>query len=83
MQVIARQHYNLTCANYKVFSIFVADPDTKPALDDIVIMDQVGCRAEIGRAVLGRQPCRHAPRREEIGTQEHATGQVRHPQDVG
>jgi hypothetical protein len=33
--------------------------------------------------MLGLDARRHAPRREEVGVQEHAAGQVRHPQDVG
>jgi len=55
----------------------------KVALDDVVINNQVGCCPEKRRAVLGRDARRYAPRREELGVQEHATGQMRHPQDVG
>ena len=59
------------------------DADAKLALDDIVINNQVRRRPEGRRAMLGRDARRHAPRREEIGVQKHAAGQMRHPQDIG
>ena len=83
MQVIARQQHDLAGANHKVLSIPTLDPDVKFALDDVVINNQVGRWPESGRAMLGRDARRYAPRREEIGVQEHAAGQMRHPQDVG
>ena len=69
--------------NHEVLSVLAVDSDAKLALDDVVINDQVGCRPESRRAMLGRDARRDAPRREEIGVQEHAAGQMRHPQDVG
>ena len=83
MQVIARQQNDLAGANHEVLSIPTLDPDVKFALDDVVINNQVGRWPESRRAMLGRDARRHAPRREEIGVQEHAAGQMRHPQDVG
>ena len=83
MQVIARQQNNIACPSYGVLSVLTLDTNAKVALDDVVIKDQVGCGPEIGRAMLGRDARRQAPRREEVGVQKHAAGQVRHPQDVG
>ena len=67
----------------RLLSILALDSDTKLALDDIVIKDQVGRWPEGRRAMLWRDARRDAPRREEIGVQEHAAGQMRHSQDVG
>jgi hypothetical protein len=53
------------------------------ALDDVVINNQVGRWPESGRAMLRRDARRYAPRREELGVQEHAASQMGHPQDVG
>jgi hypothetical protein len=55
----------------------------KVTLDDVVIDNQVGRWPEKRCAMLGRDARRYAPRREELGMQEHAAGQMRHPQDVG
>ena len=68
---------------HEAVSVLTLDPDVKFALDDVVINDQVGRRPERRRAMLGRDARRDAPRREELGVQKHAAGQVRHPQDVG
>jgi len=83
MQIIARQQNNLAASNHEVLCILALDSDMKVALDDIVIKDQVRRWPENGRAMLGRDARRHAPRREELGVQEHAAGQMHHPQDVG
>ena len=48
--------------------------DLKFALDDVVINDQVGRRPERRSAVLTRDARGDAPRRKEIGVQEHAAG---------
>jgi hypothetical protein len=45
--------------------------------------NQVGRWPDDRRAMLGREARRNAPRRKEVGAQEHAAGQVRHPQDIG
>ena len=83
MQVVARQQNDLAGPNHEVLSILTVDSDAKFALDDVVINDQVGRWPESRRAMLGRDARRDAPRREEVGVQEHAAGQMRHPQDVG
>jgi DNA repair protein RadC len=83
MQVIARQQNNLAGLYHEAFSILTLNSDAKVALDDVVINNQVGRWSESGRAMLGRDARRYAPRREELGVQEHAAGQMRHPQDVG
>ena len=83
MQVIARQQNDLAGPNHEVLSVLTLDSDAKVALDDVVINDQVGRWPESRRAMLGRDARRDAPRREELGVQEHAAGQMRHPQDVG
>jgi hypothetical protein len=48
-----------------------------------VIKDDVGRRAERWLALLGRNAGRHAPRREKVGAQKYATGQMRDLQDIG
>jgi hypothetical protein len=83
MQVIARQQNNLAGPNHEILSTLTLDSDAKVALEDVVINNQVGRWPESGRAMLGRDARRYAPRREELGVQEHAAGQMRHPQDVG
>jgi len=83
VQVVARQHDDLAGPDHDVVAFLAFDPDVKLSLDDVVINDQVGSRSESRRAMLGRDPRRDAPRREELGVQEHAAGQMRHPQDVG
>ena len=69
-------------ADHKVLSILAVDPDAKIALDNVVINDQVRRGPERRPAMLARDARRNAPRLEEIGVQEHAAGQMRHPQDV-
>jgi len=83
MQVIARQQNDFAGRNYEILSVLTFDPNTEIALDDIVIDDQMGRRPQRRRTMLGRDARRDAPRREELGVQEHAAGQVRHSQDVG
>ncbi len=83
MQIVARQQNDFTGRNYEILSVLTFDPNTEFALDDIVINDQMGCRPQSRRTMLGRDARRDAPRREELGVQEHAAGQMRHPQDVG
>ena len=83
MQVVARQQNDLAGPDNKALSILALHPDVEFALDDIVIKNQVGRRPESRRAMFGRDARRDAPWREEIGVQEHAAGQMRHPQDVG
>ena len=83
MQVVARQQNDLAGPNHEALSILAVDPDMKLALDDVVIDDQVGRRPERRRAMFRRDARGDAPRREELGVQEHAAGQMRHPQDVG
>ena len=83
MQVIARQQNDLAGPDYEVLPILALDPDTKIALDDIVIEDQMGRWREKRSAMLGPDTGRHAPRREEIGVQEYPAGQMGHPQDIG
>ena len=83
MQVIARQQNDLAGPNNETLSIRTVDPDTKIPLDDVVIKNQVGRWPENGHAVLRRDARSDAPRREELGVQEHAARQMSDPQDVG
>ena len=83
MQVVARQQNNLAGPNDEVIAVLTLDPDSKVTLDNVMIKNQVGHWPESRRAMFGRHARRHAPRREKIGVQEHAAGQMRHPQDVG
>ena len=83
MQVIARQQNDLACADHEALSILAIDPDTEFTLDDVVINNQVGRWPENRRAMLRPDARRDAPRREKLSVQEHAAGQMRHPQDVG
>jgi hypothetical protein len=55
----------------------------KFAFDDVMKNNQMRRCREEGRAMLGRNARRYAPRREELGVQEHTAGQMRHLQDVG
>src|SRR5258706_46841 len=82
MRIIARQQNDFAGPNHEVLAILTLDFDMKVALDDVVIKNQVGVWPESRPAMLGRDARRHAPRGEEIGVQEHAAGQMRHPQDV-
>jgi hypothetical protein len=77
------QQNDLAGPDHKALSILTLDSDTKVALDDVVIKDQMRRWPESRPAMLGRDARRYAPRRKEIGVQEHAAGQMRHPQDIG
>jgi hypothetical protein len=79
MRIVSRQNHNLAGAKDKVLAF---DADVKFAFDDVMVNDQVGRRTEGSSAVLARNARGHAPRGKEIGVQEHAAGQMRHPQDV-
>ena len=83
MRIVAGQQDNFAGPNDQVLSVLTLDSHVKLAFDDIVIKDQVGRRPERRGAMLGRDARRHAPRREEVGVQEHAAGQMRHSQDIG
>ncbi len=83
MRIVTRQNHNLAAGKHKVLLIRTVEPDVKFAFDDVVINDQMGCGPKQGPAMLARNARGDAPRREEIGVQEHAAGQMRHPQDVG
>ena len=83
MRIVARQQDYFAGPDNEALSTLTFDSNTKLAFDDIVINDQVGRRPKGRRAMLGRDARRHAPRREEVGVQEHAAGQMRHSQDVG
>jgi hypothetical protein len=83
MQAVARKEDNLAGFERQIFSTFTVDAKLKLAFDDVVKDDQVCSRPEDGRAMLGRDLRSHAPRREELGVQEHTAGQVRHSQDIG
>ena len=83
MQVVARQQDDVAGSDHEALSILAFDPDTKFALDDVVIKNQVRCWPESGRAMFWRDARGHAPWREEIGVQKHAAGQMCHSQNVG
>jgi hypothetical protein len=83
MEVIARQQNDLAGPDHNALSILAIDPDTDLTLDDVMINNQVGRRPESWRAMLGPDARRDAPRREELGVQKYAAGQMHHPQDVG
>ena len=87
MQIVARHQNDLAGPDREVRSILAIDPDLKLAFDDVVIGNQAGRRPqnrpETRCAMLRPDARRDAPRREELGMQEHAAGQMRHPQDVG
>jgi hypothetical protein len=83
MQVIARQQNDLAGPDHELLSIRTLDSDVNGALDDVVINNQVGRWPERWRAMLRRDARRNAPGREEFSVQEHAAGQMHHPQDVG
>ena len=82
MRIVARQNHNLAAAKDKVLFVRTFDADVKFAFDDVMINDQVGRRPERRPAMLVRNVRGDAPRGEEIGVQEHAAGQMRHPQDI-
>src|SRR4029077_17977491 len=83
MQVIAWQENNITHPKYEALSIFAVDPNTELPLDDVVIENQMRCRAESRRAMFWPDAGGHTPWRGEIGVQEHAAGQMGHSQNVG
>src|ERR1700720_305726 len=83
VQVVARQQNDVAGSKHEALSILAVDPDTEFTLDDVVIKNQMRCRPESGRAMFWPDAGGHTPRREELGVQEHAAGQMRHPQDVG
>jgi hypothetical protein len=72
MQVIARQHNDITGPDHETLSLPALDLDTKIALDNVVINNQVGRWPENRRAMLGREARRNAPWREELGVQKYA-----------
>ena len=78
--VVAREKHHLSGPEDEGF--LTLDTDVELPLDDVVIVHQLGRRAEPRAAILGRQTCRHAPRREELGVQEHAAREMGHPQHV-
>ena len=80
VQVVAREQDHLSGPEDE--GLFTLDAHVELPLDDVVIEDQVGRRAEQRGAMLGRHTCRYAPRREELGMQEHAAREMCHPQDV-
>ena len=83
MWIVARQEDDFAAPYLEALSAPILDLDMKLALDDIVIKDQVGRWPKGRAAMLWRDARRHAPRREEVGVQEYAAGQMRHSQDVG
>jgi hypothetical protein len=82
MQVIPRQKDNLASPDHDTLFLTV-DPDMKVTFDDVVKHYEVGRRSEKRRTMLRRNARRYAPRREKLGVQKHAAGQMRHPQDIG
>jgi hypothetical protein len=54
------KQYDIARSKRKVLSILAVDPDTKLALDDVVIKNQLGGCPESGRAMLWRNARRHA-----------------------
>jgi hypothetical protein len=81
MQVVARKQHDLAGANHDLVALAV-NPDVQVALDNVVIDDQVGCGPERWRAMFRRHTRDDAPRRPELGVEEHTAGEVRHPQDI-
>ena len=65
VQVVAREQDHLSGPEDE--GIFPLDAHVEIPLDDVVIEDQVGRRAKQRGAMLGRHPCRYAPRRAELG----------------
>ena len=83
VQIVARKQRDVSRSQRDALSVLSVNSDANVAFDDVVIDDQVGRRPEHRRAMLGAEARRNAPRREELGVQEHPAGQLRHPQDVG
>ena len=82
MQVVARQQDDVAGPDHQV-SLLAVDPNMKFTLDDVVIKNHVRRWPERRRAVFRCDAGGHTPRREEIGVQEHAAGQMRHSQNIG
>jgi len=82
MQVIAWQQNDFAGLDHEAL-FFTLNLDMKFAFDYVMKNNQMRRCREEGRAVLGRNARRYAPRREELGVQEHTAGQMRHLQDVG
>jgi len=82
MQVVARQQNNLPRPQRDGCLAFTLDPKVKLTIDDVVVGEEMGRRPQNRRAMLGREACRHAPRREELGVQVRAAGQMRNLQDI-
>ena len=83
VRIIAWEQDDLAATDHKVFFTFAVDPNVNFALEDVVINNQMGRGPERRPAMFARDARRNTPRLEEIGMQEHAAGQMRHPQDVG
>ena len=83
VQVVARQQNDIAGCNNELFIVLAVDADAELALNDVVIQDHVRRWPERRRAVFRCDAGGHAPRREEIGVQEHAAGQMRHSQNIG
>jgi hypothetical protein len=83
MQVVSRQQNDLAGLDLQAFPFVTVDSDAKVAFDDVVINYQMGRRFKKRRAMLRRDACRYAPRREGLRVQEHAACQMCNSQDVG
>ena len=83
VQVVARQQNDVPGSKHEVLSILAVDPDTEFTLHHVVIENQMRRFPESRPAMFWRNAGGHAPRREELGVQEHAAGQMRHPQHIG
>jgi hypothetical protein len=82
MQVVAREQSDLARSESEALPAFAFDAKAKLSLDDIVKEDEMGCRPENRRAVLGCEADRYTPWRAELGVQEHTAGQMHDPQDI-
>jgi hypothetical protein len=83
MHVVSRQQNDFPRPEREGRPAFALDAEVKLAIEDVVIGDEMGGRPENRRAVLGCEACRDAPRREELGVQVRAPGQMRDLQDIG
>ena len=82
MGIVPRQNNDLAVSDHEGLIIPNVNSNAKFAFDHVVVNDQVGRRPERRPAMLARNTRRDAPRLEEVGMQEYAAGQMRHPQDV-
>ena len=82
MRIVPWQKNNFATSDHKTLFICTINSDANFALDHVVVNDQVGRRPERRAAMLTRNPRCDAPWLEEVGVQEHAACQMRHPQDV-